>query len=133
MDLNRYSQGFADSLFSRHPHWQRFAQSTPEEEGNGNSLLVTLQVPAGHELWLSTDRDELTVGLEPFHTHFDDPLEALNFVDDLLAERAIVVVFLSNGEPRGGMVFSPEELAAEQLEPPYLVMSCNGTFDRSAT
>lgn len=136
--LNPYSQRFAQALFRHFPEWQPLAKATPEGQSHECSLAVRVTSAVGDLLWVSTDREEVTVGFDAFHTHFESSLdeeeaeafeEALSFIADLLAERTIVVVGFSEGRIHGATALAPDRLASE--EPPYYVKSWLGKYDRT--
>jgi len=100
--LDDHSQSFAQALFSAHPSWWNSARMEKSSGGNQMILVVTVEPPESskgdHPLIIDTDNEEITVGFDAYHAHFDwpnDPNEeygnALRFVEAITEERVAVV------------------------------------------
>ena len=99
--LNEHSKIFALALFSTHPSWREYAAMAASTDGDGMVLIVTVPAPessrAEYPLTIDTDNDEVTVGFDKYHSHFDWPSSdeghgnPLCFIDDIIKERTVVV------------------------------------------
>lgn len=96
-------------IFDAFPEWRSLAR---EERDDAGSLVEILEVqpPAGanvaHGLVVDTSNDEITVGFDAYHSHFDEwvgdgthfgTMAALEFIKQLVSERVAVVSWW-NGE-----------------------------------
>jgi hypothetical protein len=100
--LDSFSARFGQELFGLYPQWREFARAEPVEGSVKCCLIVEVPPPSGadiqHPLWISTERDEVTVGLDHYHMHFDWPareqvwsVDPMLFIAALLAEEVVVV------------------------------------------
>lgn len=111
--LDTFSQQVADLLFSRYPQWR--GKETIERNNNG-AAHFTLSVPAPvqanteHGLWISTERGELTVGFDAYHTHFSESIGdgdmfgleyGIRFIQQILDEEIAAVSWWNNEIWRG--------------------------------
>jgi hypothetical protein len=114
IQLNDYSRRFAEVLFAAHPEWRELASVDTTEDVDKGVLLVRVTPPTPRDIkWplhISTDGEEVTVGFDIYHSHFnryaDDEeaeefAEALAFIADLLAERIAVISWWDGDEWRG--------------------------------
>ena len=145
--LNEYSRRFADVLFTAYPEWREFASVDTAEDVDEGTLVVQVSPPRPRDIqWplhISTDGEEITVGFDSYHRHFnrygeDDEAEgyaeALAFIADLLAERVAVISWWNGDEWRGSSTFVP---GADVVTPPWAikaktvrVRSWKGTYDK---
>ena len=90
-------------------------------------VLVEVTPPSGANvdegLWIDTSNDEITVGFDSFHNHFDDwtgesspfgTQSALEFVQQIVAERVAIMTCWRDDRCVGGEVMN----AGETIEPP---------------
>jgi hypothetical protein len=112
--LNEYSRRFAAVLFAAHPEWRELASVDTAEGVDEGSLVVEVAPPTPRDikgpLHVSTDGEEITVGFDIYHSHFNRYAdveeavafaEALAFIADLLAERVAVISWWDGDEWRG--------------------------------
>lgn len=126
-------QTFARMLFEIFPEWRGFAREETYVDNSGSGLVVEVpSLAAAHVkdgLLIRVD-DEVTVGFDYYHCHFDPAvtyavpsgdatkttneeclsgvLTALNFIKDIVSERVVVVSYLLNDEWRGSTSMSGE-------------------------
>jgi hypothetical protein len=90
-------------LFAAFPGWRRFARTETAEDGGAYTVI---EVPAPvaakveHGLFIDTSNQEVTVGFDFYHSHFDDWVgdvdcvgtqAALEFIKQVISERVAVV------------------------------------------
>ena len=109
-NLNPYSQRFARQLFASRPQWEPLARTDPDGSPPPGSLLLEVPSPvAGRALMIRTYGDQVTVdfGGEGWHEHFgtwsgrtenDVFRVALDFIDDLVSDRIVVVTRVMFGK-----------------------------------
>ena len=103
MQLNPFSQRFAERLFAVYPEWRSLARRDPDGFPEPGSILIIVQSPvAGRSLTIRTYGNQVTIdfGPEGWHEHFlaqassdewkayDD---AIIFLDALTADRRVIV------------------------------------------
>lgn len=116
--LSDFSRLCAERILTVHPEWAEFARVVDAEHPDGG--IVRFEVPSQsvvhtHTLFISTDDDELTVGLDNYHTHFepyaptDEEVvdEALDFIQGILEERYLIAVLMKEQDWRGSRVVEP--------------------------
>ena len=122
--LNEFSSAFSVALFERHPAWLEFGRVDESAEQPG-SLIVEVPSPAEsdpQDLWILTDEDEVTVGFDRYHWHFNDYdatdaelfNQVLAFVEDILEERTIIGVVMEGDRWRSAEAL---KLGAEFVVP----------------
>jgi hypothetical protein len=92
-----------EPLLHAHPEWRAAVRSDAADDGSAYDVLE-LQAPPGahveHGLFVSTENEEITVGFDVYHSHFDSwvdeanpgyGLGALEFINNLLAEKVAVL------------------------------------------
>jgi hypothetical protein len=145
--LDEYSRRFAAVLFAAHPEWREFASVDTIEGGDEGALLI--EVSPAHPrdikgpLYVSTDGEEITVGFDIHHTHFDRFAndeeaeafsEALAFIADLLAECVAVISWWDGDVCRGSTSFATGTEAGTPSLPRNAktarIRSWRGTYDR---
>ncbi|HEY4941916.1 MAG TPA: hypothetical protein VII56_10855 [Rhizomicrobium sp.] len=146
--LDPFSRHFAESLFAVYPQWKPFAK-VEKADGSGSSYLAVEVVPAPNSdvatgLYILTENDEVTIGFDSYHCHFDWPardtdltVDPMAFVSAILDER-VAVVSVWEGEKWCG-----SWLMIEGREPDHdkyggpgrrlRIRSWNGTLDRDVT
>lgn len=113
--LSDFSRLCAERILTVHPEWDEFARVVDAEHPDGG--IVEFEVPSPsvvhtHTLFISTDEDELTVGLDKYHTHFepyaptDEEVvdEALDFIQGILDERYLIAVLMKEQDWSGSRV-----------------------------
>jgi hypothetical protein len=113
-ELNRFSSDFAEVLFGIYPDWRQFALIEPD-----GSLVVKVSPPAesdiAHPLLITTDGDEVTIGLDHYHSHFywpddDQPspfVDSLMFIATILSDEVAVVSCWKEGRWIGSTCIGP--------------------------
>lgn len=73
MKLDEYSINFSEVLYSVFPEFEQYQEIKEYDECNEAYLLIEVPSPYNVEniLWLSTYGEEITVGFDWYHTHFD--------------------------------------------------------------
>ncbi len=114
--LNDFSERFAAVLFAQYPDWDKYAGQVTEFDGR-SSLVVQVPCPnprviAG--LSITTDGDEVTVGLDRYHTHFMQDEEqvfesALEFIAGLMSEELVVLVYMNDEQWAGSRCVGPDD------------------------
>lgn len=145
--LNDFSRRFASVLFAAHPEWTEFASIDINEGIDEGSLLVEVHPARPRDikqpLHISTESEEITVGFDIYHTHFNRYAgdneaatfaESLAFIADVLRERIAVITWWNGDEWRGSSTLAT---GAEIGPPTYArnaktarVRSWVGTHDR---
>ncbi|MBI5384084.1 MAG: hypothetical protein HZA90_05295 [Verrucomicrobia bacterium] len=145
--LNELSQRFTALLFARFSELERHVVAPRDFQHDGD-LYIEFPCPFPTELqwplciWTERGR-EVSIGLDACHTHFtcsrdavesDIFAEALAFLDDIFAERIVVISFVSDGRLAGSSFHPPEEIEAEIAQTPpgilVRVRSWRGTYLR---
>jgi hypothetical protein len=113
--LDGFSVGFATALFAVYPEWESVAEMDSDSGQTGHYLLLRVQPPKGaraaHPLIIHSDNDEVTVGFDHYHSHFDWPpadeeAGPLKFIQDILDERLAVLSFWDGEQWKGSYVLS---------------------------
>jgi len=103
----------AEQLFAEFPEWRALARS--EKTADGMEYLVIEVAPppqamVEHGLVIDTSNEEVTVGFDSYHSHFDDWVgdgeqfgtkAAIEFIKQILSERTAVVSWWQGEEWRG--------------------------------
>ncbi len=93
----------AEELFQEFPLWK--AHSRVEHEGDGTAYMIIEvdppdQANVEHGLVIDTSNEEITVGFDAYHSHFDSwsedgkqfgTLSALEFIKQLVSERVAIL------------------------------------------
>jgi len=113
LTCREYSEKFATYIFERHPEWKELGRF--EDSG-----VLVIEVPSPNHsaltgLLIDTDNEEVTVGFDMFHTHFfmeeEDEKnfeQALDFIDGLLREEYVVLVYMQADKWTGSRCSSLE-------------------------
>jgi hypothetical protein len=136
-DLNTFSAEFARALFSKRPAWIEFARV---DSTNSSKNILVVEVPpptesrADHPLIIDTERDEITIGFDSYHSHFDWPSfdeecgNPLKFIEDIVCERVVVVSYWKDDKWCGSQTITAEK----KLTPPdYISTDANRMKVRS--
>lgn len=134
--MDTFSLASAEQLLSAFPEWRALARSEQAEDGS-SYLVLEVEPPATadvqHGLVIDTSNQEITVGFDAYHSHFDDwvgdgehfgTLAALEFVKQVVGERVSVVSWWFNDQWRG----SAQVEAGEAPQAPSWAGA--GTFNR---
>jgi hypothetical protein len=113
MTMDAFSQSVAEELFARFPNWKALSRCESADDG-GSFLVVKVPAPAEahaeHGLVVDTSNQEVTVGFDVYHCHFDGLLgddncfgtkSAIHFIDHVLGEQIAVVSWWSGDGWRG--------------------------------
>ena len=119
--LNEFSRRFAAVLFDAHPEWREFASVDTTEGLDEGSLLVEISPAQPRDikqsLHISTDGEEITVGFDSYHSHFNRYAdeeeaeafaEALAFIADIVAEQIAVISWWNGDESCGSTSFATD-------------------------
>jgi hypothetical protein len=138
--LNPHSRRFAVALLQRHPTWrQLFAVATFEGADPGTLFVeVPAPHPRGAPLFIGTDAEEITVSFGIWHDHFGSwtgdadkvaVRQALDTIDDILAERMLIVAALNGEQWRASWTVAPGDEIDTGRGGRTLVRSWLGTYD----
>ena len=74
--LDAFSGTFAELLFVSHPDWVKWA--TGERKAGDQYEYLYVVIPGESHadlkdpLWITTEQNEVTVGIDVYHQHFND-------------------------------------------------------------
>ncbi|HEY2032747.1 MAG TPA: hypothetical protein VGH02_03590 [Rhizomicrobium sp.] len=117
-DLNPFSVEFARALFSKYPSWREFSKI---DSSNYSTNFLVVEVPAPAEskadfpLIIDTEGDEVTVGFDRYHSHFNWPpfdevhQNPLVFIDDIVQERVAIASLWGDSRWLGSQTLAPPE------------------------
>lgn len=137
----------AEELFAAFPQWRALARTERGEDGLPY-VVVEVEAPVGadveHGLVVDTSREEITVGFDCYHSHFDEWVgdgqhfgteAAIEFIRQIVGERVSVVSWWFNDQWRGsaqleaGAVPEAPSWAGAESYNRVRVRSWNGTFN----
>ncbi len=111
--MDPFSLTTADEIFAAFPEWQAFAREEPADDGSF-FLLIQITPPSEsnveHGLFIDTQNQEVTVGFDYYHSHFDQWIgdgdhfgieAALEFVRQILNEEVAIVSWWEDETWRG--------------------------------
>jgi hypothetical protein len=113
-ELNSFSQRFLQVLRSRLPELAAAARIDTSEAVAPGTLLIELDPPSKNAevgLWISTNDEEVTVGFDYNHMHFDPWIgaseslsfdQACEFIARILADQALSVIWWMDDVLAGG-------------------------------
>lgn len=133
--MDPFSAAASEQIFAAFPEWRAIARE--EQAGDGSSFLVVEVTPPAtamveHGLVIDTANQEVTVGFDCYHTHFDESIgdgerfgieAALEFVRQIVNERVAVVSWWDGDNWRA----STDLEAGSELETPEWMKK---SFDR---
>jgi hypothetical protein len=132
--MDPFSIAASNEILAAFPEWRAIAREEPAENGS-SFLLIEVAPPAEaqveHGLVIDTANQEVTVGFDCYHSHFDESVgdgrnfgtqAAVEFIRQIVSER-IAVVSWWDGDRWCG---SGESEAGATLETPSWVKG----FDR---
>jgi hypothetical protein len=149
LELNQFSRQIAEALFKRFPDWRHYARvEDNEHRDEGGILYVEVPVLPGSNLnrplYVLTANDEVVVGFDSDHNHFEDLVESggsdssiqevLDFIVDILEERLVAVSWWAGSSIRGATMI-PSSSKPEPSEHIHSfdrvrIRSWKGTYDR---
>jgi hypothetical protein len=100
--MDRFSAQFAEELLAAFPEWRPFAREEQRDNGSSYFLLEIdprVQASVDHGLRIHTDNEEVTVGFDFYHSHFDSSVgdgenfgaaAAIEFARQIVSERIAV-------------------------------------------
>jgi hypothetical protein len=109
-ELNPYGRRVATQLFRHFPDWSTFARIDPHPNADSGALLVEISANSPNirnRLRISTDGDELTIGLHTHHCHFadydqrgtDEHIEdGIEYIKQLIQEDYVIHSWYCNGQ-----------------------------------
>ena len=137
----------AEQLFAEFPKWRALARSETAEAGTQYLVIEVPPPPQAmveHGLVIDTSNDEITVGFDSYHSHFDDWVgdgeqfgtqAAIEFIKQIIFERTAVVSWWQGKEWRGSAQLeagakpaAPSWAAQEQYDR-VCIRSWFGTFN----
>ena len=142
--MDRFSEQAADEFLAAFPEWRRFARSEQCDDGSSSFVLEIsppVEAAVEHGLVVYTDNEEITVGLDFYHSHFDSMVgdgehfgttAAVEFVRQVVGERLAVVSWWLNEEWVGSAQIEAGTQPDAQFMKPYnriRVRSWKGTFN----
>ncbi len=147
MQPGEFSTKIADQLFSAHPEWRPLAKWLPPSDGDHAYLYVEVPSPESadlaHPLYITTENSEVTVGIDYYHSHFDEFEEqsrdsespdALNFIDGVISEEICLCSWWDDDQWRGSsqcrIAESPEALGISGPFNKLRIRSWRGSYDR---
>ena len=111
--MTSFSSTAAAELFAAFPHWRTLVRREETQSG-ASYLVVEITPPAAaevvHGLRIDTSNEEVTVGFDCYHSHFDSWVgdgehfgtqAAVEFIKQIVSERVAVVSWWFNEEWRG--------------------------------
>ncbi len=147
-NLDEYGSAFARVLFEAFPWMKEHARCEGASQSGGGSLLVEFSPPPTrehHQLWVSTDGGEVTIGFGMFHTHFDWPSyeddgeyweDPLDFLRKLMEDNVLIEDWTREGKWSGSSTLvRGEDPDTEGMESDHIVYvrSWSGKLDRVLT
>jgi hypothetical protein len=142
--LDAFSRRVAERLFEEHPEWAPSARLEVDDDGDQYLVVeVTPPVEANvdHPLLITTNDEEVTIGLDYYHCHFSDftgsgdpALDGLAFLRAVVSDDVAVVSWW-NGETWVGssLLKRDNELNPMPHNPPFdcvRIRSWRGTRNR---
>jgi len=138
--LDAFSQSVAEKIFARFPEWKALAMAQAERDAP-SYLLVEVPPPpqadVAEPLRITTSNEEVTVGFDYYHCHFDEWVSddgdsfgegaALKFVEALLSERQAAASWWHGNDWRGSTVVR----GSERPKPPDFVRDARRVRIRS--
>lgn len=124
--LDDYSKGFLDRILIEIPECKQYVKFKKyNNERDDTYAYIDIPCPSDAEsnLWISTYSDEITVGFDYFHCHFeyidnheDDYDEAIKMIREIINEDIINIT----GTREGNLAFSgfikPEDITSMEID-----------------
>ena len=144
--LNPFSRSFFVELSRLFPDLASKAVNDDNEKVLAGSLLIEFAPDASRPesvFFISTDNEEITVGFDHYHSHFEWPAEysgwqmnPLTFIDALLHDRILVEVWKKAGKWAGSSALEANEepdLSGMEKDHVVTLRSWSGRLDRVYT
>jgi hypothetical protein len=144
--LNPFSRSVFDELSKSFPDLASKAVNDDNEKVATGSLLIEFSPDASRPdsvFWISTDNEEVTIGFDQYHSHFDWPAEysdwqmnPLTFIDALLHDRILVEVWKKAGQWTGSSVLEANgepDISGMEKDHVVILRSWSGGLDRVYT
>jgi len=149
LELNEFSREIADKLFERFPEWRQYARVDKNENRDEGGVLY-VEIPVlpdsnlNRPLYILTANEEVVVGFDSDHNHFEDfgesgnndsaIQEVLDFIVDILEERVVAVSWWAGSSLRGATMIpsSSKPTPSEHIHSfdHVRIRSWKGTYDR---
>ena len=126
----------AEQLFAEFPDWRALARTETAEDG-AEYLVIEVPPPpqamVEHGLVIDTSNEEITVGFDSYHSHFDDWVgdgeqfgteAVIEFIKQIISERTAVVSWWQGEEWRGSAQL---EAGTKSAAPSW---AAQGQYDR---
>ncbi len=142
-DAVSYSERFLAFLAREAPGWRALARADDEDAG---AYMVEVESPnenASASLWISTQDEEITVGFDAFHSHFETWhfesevvafSEALALAKDIVTEKQVVASWWKDEKWSGSQLIARgEEVNRSERTPAdtcLRIRSWTGKYDR---
>jgi hypothetical protein len=142
--LNSLSEKLAKALQLAYPLWEIDYSALAQEDG-----AFTVEVPSPHPgnspLWISTDREEITIGFGDFHTHIPNyeednqkVEEAIQQINDIIAENEVGYSLWDGEKFQSASLQEPNidpewgKITAERIQPGWILrcQSWTGKFNK---
>ena len=130
------SIALAEELFAVFPEWRALARTETATDG-AEYLVIEVTPPSQanveHGLVIDTSNNEVTVGFDSYHSHFDDWVgdgehfgtkAAIEFIKQVVSERTAVISWWQGTEWRGSAQL---EAGAKSVVPSW---ATEGQYDR---
>lgn len=148
IEVDEYSKIVIAELFACHPQWRNFTRIEKEEGKEKGYFYIEIPAPPGSDLakplYILTNNEEITVGLDYYHVHYNymvgppeasDADKALLFIEDILVENVSVVSWWDGDSWKGSAPIKyGNEPDASGFVSPYKkirVRSWKGNYDRN--
>jgi hypothetical protein len=142
--MDRFSEQAAEEFLAVFPEWRQFART--EQRGDGDSYFVLevdppAQAAVDHGLLVHTDNEEVTVGFDFYHSHFDSAIgdgehfgtaAAVEFVRQIIMERVAVASWWLDDAWKGSSQIEAGAQPTDSFAKEYnriRVRSWKGTFN----
>lgn len=124
--LDDYSKGFLDRILIEIPECKQYVKFKKYSDER-NELYDYIDIPcpsnAESNLWVSTYGDEITVGFDYFHCHFeysdnheDDYAEAIKMIKEIINEDIINITGIRKGNLAFSCFIKPKEIASMEID-----------------
>jgi hypothetical protein len=127
--MDPFSIAASNEIFAAFPEWRATAREEKAEDGSTFLVIEIAPTPEAqveHGLVIDTANQEVTVGFDCYHSHFDESAgdgvnfgieAALEFVRQIICERIAVVSWWDGEDWRGSAQLAP---GAQPETPPWV-------------
>jgi len=147
--MDSFSERFTKALLDAFPEWSDLVRQSVRED----HLELEIAAPSGKgQLLVSTAGEEVTVGFDRWHQHFneiywlpgyegelnEEPFErVIQFLRDFLIDRVVIRIWTKNGEYAGSSAlhlwYSSNDCRGDCLGDHYSLKSWSGRGDLPST